>query len=60
MLDLPLPRHISTLPLSHFDEAPKATFPPVLLRQRGAIGAIWISAGGRTLSRSFTDLKRYS
>src|ERR1700732_3494210 len=24
--------------LSHLDEAPKATFPPVFLRQRGAIG----------------------
>src|SRR3984893_18331931 len=28
--------------LSHLDEAPKATFPPVLLRQRGAIGVMRI------------------
>jgi hypothetical protein len=28
--------------LSHLDEAPKATFPPVLLRQRGAVGVMRI------------------
>src|ERR1700730_3196751 len=28
--------------LSRLDEAPKATFPPVLLRQRGAIGLMRI------------------
>src|ERR1700730_13475134 len=28
--------------LSHLDEAPKATFPSVLLRQRGAIGVMRI------------------
>ena len=28
--------------LSHLDEAPKATFPPVLLRQRGTIGGMRI------------------
>jgi hypothetical protein len=29
-------------PGSHLDEAPKATFPSVLLRQRGAIGVMRI------------------